>query len=219
MMNFDNFIATLKQKFFIVIALVIVASLGLAVEKYFTATPSTHLSGDAYIECLTRLDTDRPSYAVPEDNKFFVASPMEFYRFIDAHRDAFDYQKLNGNWNGLNDAAKVVWLTKHLEIESYEQNVYVFSLNIEASEAHDYDYVKANAGRFLDAYVAFAQRECSKAGIGELVVIDRVELVPESTTVTRRQLVYKHAIIGAVLGLIVGLIIIFGLSKRAATHG
>ena len=141
------------------------------------------------------------------------------YRFINSHRDTFDYQKLNGNWNSLNDLSKLIWLKKHLIVESFEHNVYVFSFNVEASDPHDYDYVKDNAARFLDAYVEFARRECSKAGIGELVMVERVELIPDSTTVTRRQLVFKHAIIGAVIGLLVGLIVVFGLSKRAATHG
>ena len=218
-MNFDNFIDTLKRKLLIVIALVIISSLAFAAEKYFTANPSTHLSGDAYIQCLTRLDTARPQSLTLEENKFFVASHMELYRFINSHRDTFDYQKLNGNWNSLNDLSKLIWLKKHLIVESFEHNVYVFSFNVEASDPHDYDYVKDNAARFLDAYVEFARRECSKAGIGELVMVERVELIPDSTTVTRRQLVFKHAIIGAVIGLLVGLIVVFGLSKRAATHG
>lgn len=242
MMNFDNFIATLKQKFFIVIALVIVASLGLAVEKYFTATPNTHLAADASIQCLTRLDTNHAQILL-EQNKFVVASHLEFYRFIDLHRDAleqddlfitsqmefyrfieqhqddFDYQKFNGNWNELSVLAKCAWLDKHIEVKGYEHSIYIFELTIGASEPHDYDYVKANAARLLDAYVEFARQECIKAGVGDLNVVDHIEIIPNSITLTRSQLVLKHAIIGAVLGLIVGLIIIFGLSKRAATHG
>ena len=218
-MAFNNFVFTLKKKFAIVIALMLIGALGLAAEKYFTASPSTHLGGDAYIQCLTRLDNAHNVMPVLGEHKFFVGAPMELYQFIETHRDAFDYEKINGNWNGLNDFAKLTWLDKHLKVDSYEHGIYIFSLRLESSEPHDYEYVKANAAAFLDAYVEFARQECSKAGVGDLVKVERAALIPDSVTVTRRQLVYKHALIGATLGLIAGLIVIFGLSKRAATHG
>lgn len=218
-MEFNNFIDTLKKKFFIVMALMLVCAGGLAVEKYITAVPGVHLGGDAFIQCLTRLDNSSNLQVFLDKGKFFVGSPMEFYRFIDTHRDAFDYAKLNGNWNGMNDFAKLTWLDKHLKIDSYEHGMYIFSLQIEASEPHDYDYVKENAARFLDAYVEFAQAECAKAGVGNLTVIERAELIPDGASMTRRQIVFKYAIAGAVIGMIAGLIIIYGLSKRRARNG
>ena len=218
-MEFTNFIATLKKKFTIVVVLMLVGFFGLAVEKYFTAVPGVHLGGDAFIQCLTRLDNSSNLQVFLDKGKFFVGSPMELYQFIDTHRDAFDYDKLNGNWSGMSDFAKLTWLDKHLKIDTYEHNMYVFSLQIEASEPHDYEYVKANAGKFLDAYVEFARLECEKAGVGNLVVIERAALIPDGFLMTRRHIVFKYAFVGAVLGMIVGLIVIYGLSKRKAHNG
>lgn len=218
-MEFNNFIDTLKQKFLIVIVLMLVGAGGLAVEKYMTAVSGVHLGGDAHIQCLTRLDNSSNPQVFLDKGKFFMGSPMELYRFIDTHRDAFDYAKLNGNFAGMNDFAKLTWLDKHLKVDTYEHNIYIFSLQLEASEPHDYDYVKENAARFLDAYVEFAQAECVKAGVGNLTVVERAALIPDGAMLTRRQIVFKYAIVGAVIGMIVGLIVIYGLSKRRARNG
>lgn len=213
-MNFRLFVDELRKRFLIVIGLMIVCALGLGAEKFFTAQSGLHLSGDAYIQCLMRLDSPFVSRTILDNEKFFTASQLEFFKFINETRDSFDYARLNGTWNGMSDVDKIIWLTKHLEITRYDPNVYVFALAFEASDAHDYEYVKENLPRFFDAYVEFAQRECRAAGVGELVLIDRQAIIPDGMMLTRKRIVFKYAAIGGALGLLVGLIVVFGLSAR-----
>ena len=209
-----NFIAELRKRFWIVIGLMLVCSGGLGAEKYFTSGGGTHFGGDAFVQCMVRLDTERNSPIALDTKHFFISSPMEVYKFVQADQSNFEYDKFNGNWRGMSELDKLLWLSEHLYIETYEHNICVFSARIEAKEPHDYEYCKANMNRWLDSYVAFAQQECRAAGIGELVAIDRVELMPEPQMFTRRRVVFKYMTIGAVLGLIAGLIVIFGLASR-----
>ena len=209
-----NFIGELKKRWLIVIGLMILCACGLGAEKYFTSSGGTHFGGDAFVQCMVRLDTERNSPIALDTKHFFLSSPMEVYKFVNVSEGDFDYDKLNGNWHGMSELDKLLWLSEHLYIETYEHNIYVFSARIEANEPHDYDYCKANLNRWLDSYVAFAQQECRAAGIGELVAIDRVELMPEPQMFTRRRIVFKYMTIGAVLGAIAGLIVIFGLASR-----
>ncbi len=214
-----NFIGELKKQILLVIGLMIVCSGGLGAEKYFTAVGGTHFGGDAFVQCLVRVDSPdnvQPSF---ESKKFFMSSPMELYRFINVSSNEFEYDKFNGNWNGISDLEKLIWLNEHLYIEQYEHNIYIFSARIEGDKPHDYEYCKANLRRWLDAYVEFAGEECAKSGVGNLIEIEHVELMPEPQMFTRRRIVFKYKIIGAVLGLIAGLIVIFGLTTRKSQNG
>ena len=203
----------LKKKFWIVIALMLVCSLGLGAEKYFTVETKTYFGNDAFVQCLARLNTDDQRIML-EPRGFFVTTPIEYCRFINTVGKKFEFDRFNSNWNDLTELDQIFWLGSHLYVERYEYNIYVLSVRVEAAEPHDYDYVKANMSRLLDEYVAFANAECLKAGVGNLVEFERVELMPEPVKLTRRSIVFKYMTIGAVLGLIAGLIVLFGLSLR-----
>ena len=204
----------LKKKFWLVIALMIACSIALGAEKYFTVTSAMRLSGDAFVQCLTRFAPSVDNRGMLEPQKFFVTSPMELYAFINSVDEQFALDKFFGNWNGLSDLEKILWLGEHIDVESFAHGVYVFSIRIAADEPHDYNYVAENLPRLLDSYVEFAQRECTKVGVGALVPIERAQLIPASQNITRRSIVFKYMTIGAVLGAIAGLIVIFGLSMR-----
>ncbi len=215
----NNFLTVLKKKFWIVIALMLVCALGLGAEKYFTVTSSVRLSGDAFVQCLARLETSADNRIMLEPRGFFVTSPMELYSFLNASANHFDFGKFNGNWAKMTELEKIFWLGGHISVDRFEYNIYIFSFRVGADEPHDYNYVTENMPRLLDNFVDFAQTECSKVGIGELVTIERATLIPQSITVTRRQLVFKYMTIGAVLGAIAGLIVLFGLSLRKSDNG
>lgn len=215
----NNFASVLRKNFGLVIALMIVCALGLGAEKYFTVETKSQLGGDAFVQCLTRLDTPADNRIMLEPRPFFVTSPMELYIFLDAASQNFDFGKFNANWSELSKLEQIFWINTHLSVERFEHNIYIFSFRVGADEPHDYNYLADSMPRLLDDYVAFAQIECSKVGIGELVPIERAQLLPQATVLTRRSIVFKYMIIGAILGLIAGLIVIFGLSVRRAGNG
>ena len=214
----NNFIDVLKKKFWIAIVLMIVGSLALGAEKYFTVDTKTYFGKDAFIQCLARLNTTDERIML-EPRGFFVTTPIEYYRFINTAGKKFDFAKFNANWEELEELDKIFWLGSHLYVERYEYNIYVLSVRVEAAVPHDYEYVKANMHRLLDEYVAFANEECVRAGVGTLTEFERVELLPEPIALSRRSIVFKYMTIGAVLGLVAGLIVIFGLSVRKSING
>ena len=214
----SNFVSVLKKKFWFAIALMIVGSLALGAEKYFTVETKTYFSSDAFVQCLARLDaTDERIMLEPRG--FFVTTPIEYAHFINTVGKTFEFDKFNANWNDLEELDQIFWLGSHLYVERYEYNIYVLSVRVESAVPHDYEYVKANMHRLLDEYVAFANRECVKAGVGTLVEFERAELMPEPIKLSRRAIVFKYMAVGAVLGLVAGLIVLFGLSVRKSIDG
>ena len=209
-----NFIGELKKRILLVIGLMIVCAGGLGAEKYFTSHGGTYFVTDAFVQCMMRLDTPADSKIYLEPRPNFIRSPMELYRFINATKTDFDYDKFCGNWSKMTELEQIFWINDHLYIEQYEHDICILSARIEAAVPHDYEYCKANLRRWLDAYVAFAREECAKSGVGNLIEIEHVELIPEGKTFSRRRIVFKYAAIGAVLGLLVGLIACFGLAMR-----
>ncbi len=214
----NNFVRMLKKKFWIAIGLMIVCSIALGAEKYFTVDTKTYFSKDAFAQCLARLDaTDERIMLEPRG--FFVTTPMEYYRFINGAGKKFEFDKFNANWDELTELEQVFWLSSHLYVERYEYNMYILSARVEAAVPHDYEYAKANMTRLLDEYVAFAKEECVRAGVGTLVEIERAELMPKPIKLSLRAIVFKYMAVGAMLGLVAGLLVIFGLSMRKSTNG
>lgn len=214
----NNFVSVLKKKFWIVIGLMIVCALALGAEKYFTVDTKTYFGQDAFVQCLARLNTNDERIML-EPRGFFVTTPIEYHRFITGAGKKFEFDKFNANWDELSELEQIFWLGSHLYVERYEYNIYVLSARVEAAVPHDYKYAKANLSRLLDEYVAFANDECVRAGVGNLVEFERAELMPEPVKLSRRSIVFKYMAIGAVLGLVAGLIVIFGLSVRRAGNG
>lgn len=218
--KFGVFIDTLKSKFIYIILLAIIFSLGLVIEKTFFTD---------YVIQSTRFHTGKTikiEYNQPLmfnnslDYGTFLKSYSEIDLFLKQSENRFDYKKINSDWDKLTEIQKVEWLQKHIHVVDIHSGVIQFIFTLSADDAKDYEYIKLYGTKYLDEYISFAESRINQiTPQSQFKEVSTYTLEPKLLANDKNIIIIKYGIIGAVLGTIIGVVIVFLISIRNEKNG
>lgn len=112
------------------------------------------------------------------------------------------------------------WLQKHICVVDFKGNVCQFIFIIKEIEAKDVDYINSYAENFLEDFVDLSEQRIRLVNNEwNLKEVDSTAILPESKEISKNQIVFKYAIIGAFLGIIIGFIIVVVKTMRKKYNG
>lgn len=212
------FLSELKSKWFIIIILTIIFGGGLMLEKRSSSNDVIYVSTSAFSQILVKVNLNDSVKSgelhETQNGGFFSNAYLLKYLYLKESEKNFDYSKFNANFPQYTEENKIKWLDKRLGVASYYPDLFVFSFGVLDEDAKDTDYTNENIGRYLLGYIDFCDEKLQKAGIGSLEVIEKGVMPSEGTLIPGKSFILKYGAIGAVLGFVMGLLIIAGLSMR-----
>ena len=209
----------LKKKYWLVLICMALLSLALIVEKMYLSevvyTPTS-----SYVQKTVLMSyKDMPAAGEIINCKNALSSNGMYLEFINSSSDKYEYAKIVRGWQDLPADKKVIWFQKHLTINNIANDLCIYAFHIPAEEVVDAVYVKENADRFLTDYIDFSQRE---AGIylhtDGYSIEASSEMLSEQKVVSSSKRILKYAVIGMVLGAMVGMLLVFGTALRKREH-
>lgn len=218
--KFGVFIDTLKSKFIYIILLAIIFSLGLVIEKTFF-TDYVIQSTRFYTEKTIKIEYNQPlMFNNSLDYGTFLKSYSEIDLFLKQSANRFDYKKINSDWDKLTEIQKVEWLQKHIHVVDIHSGVIQFIFTLSADDAKDYEYIKLYGTKYLDEYISFAESRINQiTPQSQFKEVSTYTLEPKLLANDKNIIIIKYGIIGAVLGTIIGVVIVFLISIRNEKNG
>ena len=115
---------------------------------------------------------------------------------------------------------KVEWLQKHIHVVDIHSGVIQYIFSLSADDAKDYEYIKLYGVKYLDEYISFAESRIEKiTPQSQFKEISAYTLEPKLLVNDKSIIILKYGIIGAVLGTIIGAVIVFLISIRNEKNG
>lgn len=218
--KFGVFIDTLKSKFIYIILLAIIFSLGLVIEKTFF-TDYVIQSTRFRTEKTIKIEYNQPlMFNNSLDYGTFLKSYSEIDLFLKQSENRFDYKKINSDWDKLTEIQKVEWLQKHIHVVDIHSGVIQFIFTLSADDAKDYEYIKLYGTKYLDEYISFAESRINQiTPQSQFKEVSTYTLEPKLLANDKNIIIIKYGIIGAVLGTIIGVVIVFLISIRNEKNG
>ena len=218
--KFGVFIDTLKSKFIYIILLAIIFSLGLVIEKIFF-TDYVIQSTRFHTEKTIKIEYNQPlMFNNSLDYGTFLKSYSEIDLFLKQSENRFDYKKINSDWDKLTEIQKVEWLQKHIHVVDIHSGVIQFIFTLSADDAKDYEYIKLYGTKYLDEYISFAESRINQiTPQSQFKEVSTYTLEPKLLANDKNIIIIKYGIIGAVLGTIIGVVIVFLISIRNEKNG
>lgn len=218
--KFGVFIDTLKSKFIYIILLAIIFSLGLVIEKTFF-TDYVIQSTRFYTEKTIKIEYNQPlMFNNSLDYGTFLKSYSEIDLFLKQSENRFDYKKINSDWDKLTEIQKVEWLQKYIHVVDIHSGVIQFIFTLSADDAKDYEYIKLYGTKYLDEYISFAESRINQiTPQSQFKEVSTYTLEPKLLANDKNIIIIKYGIIGAVLGTIIGVVIVFLISIRNEKNG
>lgn len=129
--------------------------------------------------------------------------------------DNVEMQKLNPKWTDLARSQKFKWLTGHFRVNWIGPGMYELIFSMKKNEAKDADYIKANHENLIGEYEDYFKESARMVtNDTNLTIVKKFELIEESGMPTVPQIEKKYAIIGFVLGALVGIVIVMVWDAR-----
>lgn len=126
-----------------------------------------------------------------------------------------EMQKLNPKWTDLAQSQKFKWLTGHFRVNWIGPGMYELIFSMKKNEAKDADYIKANHENLIGEYEDYFKESARMVtNDTNLTTVKKFELIEESGMPTVPQIEKKYAIIGFVLGALVGIVIVMVWDAR-----
>lgn len=123
--------------------------------------------------------------------------------------DNIDMEKLNPKWASMAESQKFNWLTQHFRINWVGPGMYELIFQMKKDEVKNAEYIKANHEKLIEEYEEYFQKAASMVtNDTNLTRVKNFELVEETDMPTIQQIEKKYAVIGFVLGALVGVVIV-----------
>ena len=209
------------RRWFVVLICAAIGAGALYVEKTQVA-PSSPVNGDLLYARLVRLDPmpeqELPAGMIPQEG---LSSPNALLTWRAQESmmadlgNAMDIGKLCTEWGTLKLSDRITWVNTHIHIIHMGQGMYEMEVQFRSTDAKDADYIREHAGLMMDTLAASAERILAPHTNGaRLVTVDSFSLESDGADVTQRDLSKKYAIIGFVLGALIGMAVLAVLSLR-----
>ncbi len=213
----DNLIQEFRKGWKLIVILMIVAGAALVGEKMFLGETITQ-SGLYYVEKVVNIKCMGPHTDFLGGTGDSLGAFSMLTSFMDESKESYDYTKFHAGWDTLKFEPKAIWLKKHLTVGG-TQGLYVFAFTVLAEDPKDDEYLKQYGRKYLEAYIDYTRQKLEAAGLPvEYRVVSEMESVPEKTVISGKRMALKYAVIGVVLGALLGGLILTVRAVRKQNH-
>lgn len=219
-MNFQSII----KKWYVILICAIVCAGGLYFEKsqVHTVVPQT---GDMTYIRVVRFNTVPVFTANQTSTEIDLTNLMRAWSNLtelDSQiEENFDVSKMNANWNTVSDSQKVKWLGEHFRVQNMGPGLYELIIQFTKQDAKDSQYIKENSIALMDLYENyFSKTSTLVTKDTSLNTVKEIQNINEDKVVSKENIEKKYAIIGFILGALVGVIVIiaWNAKKQLAKH-
>lgn len=207
------FLTELRNRWKLVLLIAILAAAALTGEKMLAKEPVAK-STTLYVEQQVFIRQAGAQPAAVHYGEMFN-SYGTLIAFIHQSEQVFDYTKFQPGWNGMDDEEKSKWLQKHILTRDVSPGIFLAATYVGPNEWKDADYARENGRKILESYIRFNEKQLQRFDPSVTFELQEpVELLPQEVAVARKPLLGKYAIVGFVLGALVGIFIVFVLAVR-----
>lgn len=128
---------------------------------------------------------------------------------------AYDMDKMNPKWDTTAESQKMDWLGTHFRIQNMGPGLYELIIQFSKQDAKDSNYIKDNNQLLMDTYETYFLKtarmvtdDTKVSTIKEVQYLDEPNVVPIAT------IQKKYAVIGLILGILLGVVIVMILDAR-----
>lgn len=218
-----NFRSIIKKWYVILICAVICAG-GLYFEKsqVHTIVPQT---GDMTYIRVVKFNTV-PVFTVnqtsTEINMTHLMQAWSNLTDLDTQIEAnFDMNKMNAEWGKTADSQKMKWLGEHFRVQNMGPGLYELIIQFSKKDAKDSQYIKDNSAGLMDMYEAYFSKSAALVTKDtSLSTVKEIQNINEDKVVSKENIEKKYAVIGFILGALVGVVIViaWNAKKRLVKH-
>lgn len=196
------------RKWYVILICAVLCAGGLYIEKE-KIHPGVPASGDmTYIRVVQfgevpmlsgqEIVVDKGLYAWPNLTK--LKAQLE---------SSFNMSKLDSGWEVMKTSKKFSWEEEHFRANKISPGTYELIVTFSKRDGKDEAYIEENAGRLLDIYESYFQKVAAvNIPNVELKTIDHYNLIENDFTSSREGIGKKYAIIGFVLGGMLGVVLV-----------
>ena len=217
---YSIFAREFRKKVLLIVALMVVLSAGIGLEKgYFTKQVVQTTTFET--EKVVKMQYNTPNSSGSEfDYNAFFCTYGEMARFLQEHENQFDFTKFNANWSHYELQDKIEWMQKHIFVNNIKGGAIQFEFMLKPEDPKDLSYTKQMGEKFLDSYILYGQRRLQAIlPVSNFEEINHFTLYPEAKTKSRKISVLKFGVVGAVLGLLMGMVIVLAFAMREYRNG
>jgi len=219
-----DIIKFILKRWYVVLVIALLLSGGLYIEKS-KVLPTVPQSGFMSYTAIAKLESSSNSNSLVSNAQGNITEVTIIpiirtwgneQKFIDATSEQYDYLKLNKNWPNIKDNKdRFKWLNEHFIINYLGNNIYEFTLAFKAEDLKDSQYIEENGPKLLVDYIDYAGTNSSLIYPGaKFSIIETHQFIDQKEVVTPGTLAKKYAIIGFIVGALVGIAILCVLFLR-----
>jgi hypothetical protein len=215
-------INAIVKKWYIVLTCALLCAFGLYFEKSRVSTiiPQT---GDMTFIRVVRFQTMPIFTANQTSTEIDLTTLMKSWSNLNELESQlehnFDIKKFNATWEKTNDSQKMKWLSNHFRIQKIGPGLYELIIQFSMSDAKDSQYIKENNTNLMNTYMAYVSKTSALVTSDtEIDIIKEVQKVNEGQVVSKNTIEKKYAVIGFILGALVGIVIIMVMNARKQYH-
>lgn len=214
------FAQELRKKILLIAALMVVFGGGIGLEKgYFTNQVMQTTTFET--EKVVKMQYTIPNASGSEfDYNAFFCSYSEVDQFLQEAEKQFDFNKFNANWSHYNKQEKLEWFQKHVFINNIKGGALQFGFILKPEDPKDLIYTKEMGTQFIDSYISYSEKRLQQIlPVANFTEINHFTLYPEVKTRSKKISVLKYGVAGAVLGLLIGMVIVLAVAMGKYRNG
>lgn len=212
-----NFRSIIKKWYVILICAVICAG-GLYFEKsqVHTVVPQT---GDMTYIRVVKFNTVPVFTTNQTSTEINVTNLMKAWSNLtelDSQIEAnFDMSKMNAEWDKTADSQKMKWLGGHFRVQNIGPGLYELIIQFSKKDMKDSQYIKDNSTDLMNMYEAYFSKSAALVTKDtNLSTVKEFQNINEDRVVSKKAIEKKYAIIGFILGALVGVVIVIVWNAR-----
>lgn len=121
----------------------------------------------------------------------------------------FEMDKLDAEFSKNSDSQKMKWLGDHFRVQNIGPGLYELIIQFSKKDAKNSSYIKANHKALMDLYQDYFTESVNVVATNtKVTTIKEIETIDEGKVITRADIAKKYAIIGFILGSLLGVVIV-----------
>lgn len=211
------------KKWYIILICAVVCSGGLYFEKNRVA-PVIPQTGDMTYIRVVKFDRV-PTFTVNQTSKEIdMTDLMRSWSYLVVLQDDLEekitLKKLNPEWSQTADSQKMRWMGEHFRVQHLGPGLYELIIQFTKKDAKDSQYLAENHDMLMDMYMSFFKQSASMVTDNtDLNIVKEVQQIDVDKNATKSGVEKKYAIIGFILGALIGLVLLVvwtGRKKESA---
>lgn len=206
------------KKWYIILFCAIICAAGLYLEKSVVNPPIVQ-SGDMTYIRVVKFNTVPVFTAGQNSNEIAMDDLMKAWPnlsdLIMQLDQSYEMEKVDKQWKTLSQTKKFDWVNNHFRTDNIGPGMYELILQFPKKDPKDPQYLAKNINRLLDDYESYFQKTSSLVtNDTNLTTVKEFQLNDDQDAPTQTQVEKKYAIIGFILGALVGVVIVTVWNKR-----